>query len=254
LDEARAEYTKWDDYNGAMLDTTFHSQEFSAEYRAPVRSFFFLAPTFETLVSNYLDDVRTKVTRLESVRGRLEFCAEPSASPSEESESRGRPVQYLTTEKESAALTPYLDELRKDHPDPMRCAFLMMKYEDTPLHDRIVEAVGRTCASFGIKAVRADTKRYADDLLPNVRTYLEGCGLGIAIFERLTSEDFNPDVSLEVGYMMALGKPVCLLKDSTLASLQTDLVGRLYEHFDTQRPEQSIPPKLEKWLRDKGIV
>ena len=31
------------------------------------------------------------------------------------------------------------------------------------------------------------------------------------MFERLESERYNPNVALEVGYMMALGKPVCLL-------------------------------------------
>lgn len=51
-----------------------------------------------------------------------------------------------------------------------------------------------------------------------------------------------------------LGKSVCLLKDRTLKSLHTDLVGRLYEAFDPQRPSETIPQVLEKWLRDRSIV
>ena len=31
------------------------------------------------------------------------------------------------------------------------------------------------------------------------------------MFERIESERHNPNVALEVDYMMALGKPVCLL-------------------------------------------
>jgi hypothetical protein len=54
--------------------------------------------------------------------------------------------------------------------------------------------------------------------------------------------------------MTALGKSVCLLKDSTLKSLHTDLVGKLYREFNTQDPERTIPPSLEKWLKDKGII
>jgi nucleoside 2-deoxyribosyltransferase len=83
---------------------------------------------------------------------------------------------------------------------------------------------------------------------------MHGCAFGIGIFERITTEDFNPNVSLELGYMMALGKPVCLLKDKYLNFLHTDLVGRLYLPFDPQDPETSIPNVLEKWAKDKRIV
>ncbi len=77
---------------------------------------------------------------------------------------------------------------------------------------------------------------------------------GIALFERLEEDEFNPNVSLEVGYLRALRKPVCLLKDKTLKTLQTDLVGKLYKSFDPQDPKKTIPRELENWLRDKEII
>ena len=83
---------------------------------------------------------------------------------------------------------------------------------------------------------------------------MHGCGFGIAIFERITADDFNPNVSLELGYMIALGKPVCLLRDKYLPALHTDLVGRLYESFDPQIPDKTIPGVLAKWLRDKSVI
>jgi hypothetical protein len=147
-----------------------------------------------------------------------------------------------------------LDRFLVDHPDGQYCAFIMMKYENTDVHNRILHSVRETCKKLGIAGLRADDKEYAPELLPNVRTYMHGCGLGIAIFDRLTSDDFNPNVSLEVGYMMALGRPVCLLKDATLTSLHSDIVGRLYRRFDTQHPEDTIPPELEKWMRDYNII
>ena len=82
---------------------------------------------------------------------------------------------------------------------------------------------------------------------------MHGCGFGIAVFERLTTDEFNPNVSLEVGYMLALGKPVCVLKDSTLKTLPSDLIGRLYDSFNVQRPN-SIKPKLDKWINDKAAM
>jgi nucleoside 2-deoxyribosyltransferase len=152
-------------------------------------------------------------------------------------------------------LAPFIDRFQVDYPEPSKCAFLMMKYQNTKLHRAIIECIKNTCAQHGIAVLRADDdKRYADELLPNVRTYMHGCGFVIALFERIKENDLNPNVSFEVGYMLAMGKPVCLLKDSTLPSLQTDLLGSLYDPFDTQNPETDIPPVLTKWLREKSLI
>lgn len=102
--------------------------------------------------------------------------------------------------------------------------------------------------------VRADGKEYHPNLFENIQTYLHGSRFGIAIVERLTGDEFNPNVSLEIGYLLALRKPVCLLKDRTLRALSTDLTGKLYRSFDPQSPETSIPAELEKWMRDRHLL
>jgi len=105
-----------------------------------------------------------------------------------------------------------------------------------------------------IVGIRADDKQYMDDLFPNVRVYMHACDFGIAIFERIEADDFNPNVSLEVGYMFGLSKNVLLLKDKTLKTLPTDLTGRLYREFDTRDVSNSIPTEIKKWLSDKGMA
>jgi len=147
-----------------------------------------------------------------------------------------------------------LGRFNKDNPHYKRNAFVMMPFGETKGHNSIIRVIRLALEKYGIKGLRADDKSYHDDLFPNVLTYLWGCSIGIAVFERLVVDDFNPNVSLEVGYMRALGKPICLLKDKTLKTLQTDLVGKLYSPFDPQDPEGSIPESLEKWLRDKEII
>ena len=146
-----------------------------------------------------------------------------------------------------------IDKFRNDFPDSSKVAFIMMQFGQTKAHHEIVEAVRKTLSKFGITGVRADDRQYHDDLFPNVLTYLNGCGFGIAIFERLEQEQFNPNVYLEVGYMLALHKPVCLIKDKTLRTLHTDLVGKLYKVFDPQDPLGTIPTQLSQWLVDKGL-
>jgi len=147
-----------------------------------------------------------------------------------------------------------LERFRKDYPDPTKVAFIMMQFGGTKAHEAIVKGIRSALEPCGIIGLRADDKQYHDDLFPNVLTYLWGCGFGVAIFERIESEVFNPNVSLEVGYMFALRKPVCLIKDRTLKTLHTDLVGKLYREFDPQDPISSIDPELRQWLEDKGIA
>lgn len=145
-------------------------------------------------------------------------------------------------------------DFRLDHPDPRKVAFLMMKYGRTKAHESIVDGLRQALTAHGIVALRADEKDYHTDLYPNILTYLHGCGFGIAVFERIEQDEFNPNVSLEVGYMIALGKKVCLLKDKTLPKLHTDLVSKLYKEFDPQDPIASIPPVLERWMRDWHVI
>jgi nucleoside 2-deoxyribosyltransferase len=130
----------------------------------------------------------------------------------------------------------------------------MMKYENSPLQSKIVQQLRDLFKKHGLELLRADDKYYSDDLLSNIRTYMQGCGFGVAIFDRINSEEFNPNVSLEIGYMMALKKPILFLKDITLNSLQTDLVGKLYEEFDFQNSKKSFDKSVSKWLKQHDLL
>lgn len=147
-----------------------------------------------------------------------------------------------------------LDRLRERYPDYSRCGFLIMRFTATSPYQRILSAIDKTAREYGLHILRADAHDFHGDLLANVRTYLHGCSFGIAVYERIESEEHNANVGLEVGYLMALNKPVLLLKDRTLPKLQADLAGRLYRTFDPFDPEGTIPPQLIRWFEDYGIV
>jgi nucleoside 2-deoxyribosyltransferase len=82
----------------------------------------------------------------------------------------------------------------------------------------------------------------------NVRTYMHGCDFGVAVFERIEHENGTPNVAFEVGYLGALIKPVCILKDRTLQTLPTDLLGSLYYEFDVENLKKSIKTALRQWV------
>ena len=130
----------------------------------------------------------------------------------------------------------------------------MMQFVQSNAHAAILGGIRKALDPFHFIALRADDKQYHDNLFFNILTYIYGCRFGIAVFERIESETINPNVSLEVGYLLGLDKPVCFLKDHTLKTLQTDLIGQLYKQFDTQNCGSTIPTVLWKWMEDKGII
>jgi hypothetical protein len=162
--------------------------------------------------------------------------------------------QNLPVESAPLAARPAVLSLLVDYPDYHQNCFLIMSFQDTPTHTIIHKVLKSTLKEYGLNLLRADDKAYSDDLATNIEAYLHGCGFAIAVYEKIANDAFNPNVALEVGYLMGLKKPVCLLKDKSLETLNTDLVGKLYIEFDPKNVVGTIPSGVEKWLADKRII
>lgn len=147
-----------------------------------------------------------------------------------------------------------LDRLRKKYPDPAKLGFLVMRFVSGKAFGEIVTAIQETAVKHGIAIIRADEHEFHADLWGNVRTFLHGCSFGVAVYERIEQEEPNANVGLEIGYLLAMNKPVLLLKERTVKTLQADLMGRLYKEFDEHDPAGTIPEQLERWLTDNGVI
>lgn len=141
-----------------------------------------------------------------------------------------------------------------DQPNSSTNVFLMMRFRNTKQHREILKAVREALGHYGLNGLRADDKYYSDSLWANVKSYMDGCDSGIAVFEQIEDDDFNPNVSLELGYMLAQMKPVLLLKEKHLKALPSDVVGTLYRTFDSFAIADSLRPSVLGWLRDIGIA
>jgi len=53
--------------------------------------------------------------------------------------------------------------------------------------------------------------------------------------------------------MLAHGKRCLILKDKGIRKMPTDIVGKLYEEFDTYEIESSIKRCVEAWVHDIGL-
>lgn len=137
-------------------------------------------------------------------------------------------------------------------------AFLMMNFERTKVNAKLVEVVTAEAKRYGVRIFRADGHSYKDELWPNVKHYMDACDLGIAVLD--VGSQLNPNVSLEVGYMMAKagqrdnGNKILFLKERKLERLSSDLVGKLYEEFDSDNLEESLHNAIERWLRNLKIA
>ena len=142
-----------------------------------------------------------------------------------------------------------LQSFLTDHPRHDRNVFVMMRFAPHAQLNETYRAVKDTLASRGFDATRADERDYTGELWTNIQTYIHGSKYGIAIFEDFAGvREFNPNVSLELGYMVARQKRTLILKEQTLPSIPTDVMHRLYRPFDIFNIETSVESEVGKWV------
>jgi hypothetical protein len=127
----------------------------------------------------------------------------------------------------------------------------MMRFADSLLLNSVLENIRQELASLGLMAVRADDNYYSSQIWPNTQVYMLGAEAGIAVFDNIPvagrlPEGFNPNVPMEVGYMMGLDKEVLLLKDKYLPDMPTNLRGVHFEQFNPDKPD-SVRGAVRKW-------
>lgn len=151
-------------------------------------------------------------------------------------------------------LEPHLRQFLDEHPDPDRNVFVMMRFKDTPQMGEIYGAIKESCNAYGFHAVRGDDREYTEDLWSNILVYMICCQYGIAVFEDIDQRDFNPNVSLELGYMMGRRKRTLILKEQHLPDLPADVVHRLYKPFDMFAINESVSRVVSRFLQvDLGV-
>jgi protein-tyrosine-phosphatase len=70
----------------------------------------------------------------------------------------------------------------------------------------------------------------------------------------LTDGEVSPNVCLELGYMLALGRPCLLLKERAVPEMQADLGGHLYKEFDAHDIGTTVSQAVRSWLQELDIA
>ncbi|MFL5725118.1 MAG: hypothetical protein ACJ77F_02170 [Chloroflexota bacterium] len=124
--------------------------------------------------------------------------------------------------------------------------------DDDTSPDPLLPVIARArdvCAAHGLEFHLASDRAMHDDLWANVAAHMWASRYGIAFFEDRRSRGVNYNLTIEVGAMLMTGRRCAMLKDSSIAKLPTDLVGKIYKSvdFDTLT---SVTDALHAWARD----
>jgi protein-tyrosine-phosphatase len=129
-------------------------------------------------------------------------------------------------------LERYLGDFARLHPHLGRNVFIMMPFSG-PSTDAIFKAVAAELSDHGLIPLRADQRAFAPVLWWNVITYIIGSSYGLVVYEPYGDIPFNPNVSIEAGFMLAFDRPVLFLANENLSELPTDFSGHIHKTYST---------------------
>lgn len=132
--------------------------------------------------------------------------------------------------------------------------FLMTRFAKTEQLDAISTAVAQSVGAFGLEFIRADDTSFSGNYLwQRVEQCMQAATFGVAVFDNLDKPEINPNISLELGYMLALGHKCLLLKEKRLPALMADLQGFLHKEFDAENTTATVLGAMADWLREVGV-
>jgi hypothetical protein len=103
------------------------------------------------------------------------------------------------------------------------------------------------CKSHGLEFHLASDRAFSDDLWTNVAGHMWASTYGIAFFENRRGKGLNYNLTIEVGSMLITGRRCALLKDDSISSMPTDLVGRIYKSVNLD-DLQTVEKAVEGWI------
>lgn len=124
--------------------------------------------------------------------------------------------------------------------------------ESDPIPIALTE-IAETPNRYGLRFHLASDRAVDDELWGNVAASMWACSRGIAIVENKLGEGVNQNLLIEIGSMLMTGRRCVILKDKTVPTLPTDLVGKIYKSVDLD-DMRTVSAAVEQWCdADLGL-
>jgi protein-tyrosine-phosphatase len=144
-------------------------------------------------------------------------------------------------------LNQWYEKFLNHFPHTNRNVFVMMPFTARRTN-QIYEAASLAIEHHGLIPLRADLVEFTPALWWNVLIYMIGSAYGIVIYEPKDGIPFNPNVSIEAGFMLGLDRQVLLLSNQKNASLPVDFSGRKFKTFDSRNISETVNKAVSDWI------
>lgn len=125
--------------------------------------------------------------------------------------------------------------------------------DDTDPLTAVLHRIAVTTAEHGLEFHLASDRAIVDDLWGNVAGHMWASRYGIAIFEDRRDRGMSYNLAIEVGGMLTMGRRCLLLKDKSISSMPTDLVGMIYKSIDLD-DLVSVDTAIHEWVRGDLVL
>lgn len=134
--------------------------------------------------------------------------------------------------------------------------FIMTKFpsgNDAPAQQlqKVIDTVKSVIIELQYRPQIASQASHQRWLWDNVELFLLGCGRGVAIVEDKYLPELNPNVAMEWGWMVGMGREVLFLREQSFQHDRADWTGLINEPFAWQDPVPGIEAALKKFLPDR---
>jgi hypothetical protein len=213
-----------------------------------------------------INDYRAKILKAESLRQDILNSNYPPAQRDEEAGAQEKAIARFRRYQEEVLqdllhFPPYkighFQNVQQFHATSSyeQSVFIMTKFpskQGTALDvqlDRVIKAVRGAVDNYnGHKSYLASDKNWHPSLWDNIETYLMACSKAIAIVESKHTQELNPNVTMEWGWMRCTDRRVLFLVEKTFDKGRADLDGLIREEFDWDNPEPDINAAVKKFL------
>jgi hypothetical protein len=136
-----------------------------------------------------------------------------------------------------------------------KSVFIMTKYPENPPKSAldtqlqaVIDLVKDAVTTQGYTPLLASEKRYHPELFRNIEVYLLGCSKAIAIVESKHTNELNPNVTMEWGWLRASDRQVLYLVERGFDKARADIGGLIEDYFDWNNPKPGVDAAVKAFL------
>jgi hypothetical protein len=136
-----------------------------------------------------------------------------------------------------------------------KSVFIMTKYPENPPQTPqdtqlqvLIDLVKDAVTARGYTPLLASDKRYHPEVFRNIEVYLLGCSKAIAIVESKHTDELNPNVTMEWGWLRSSDRHVCYLVEKDFNRDRADIKGLIEDKFDWSDPKPDVDRAVKAFL------